>query len=1074
MEDNDVEDTSPSSSHPFFGRSGFPFVFLPSTLTGGFNFMNNHTHVSSVDDQSTTKKENDENIEEEEEEEKTEINGNDDGDRKDENDESIDEKSNLRISQPKYSQLLKELDFSQTRMVDVTNLLPNELDQQDTQSIQDKNDNESQKQTTDDEKYQSLSSARSSLTSDDDDDDGSNAQTYNNNNETDENKSKENENFTNAVNDIQNDLKNLTSIINEVSTDKNKHEEEDRSSQKKPTFDEEDDTSRQATQDYDLHENEQENVVSSSKSNQIHHIENQHSNDLQNKNKSPISQLDTDTNTQTESQKQDKDDEEKEQQQEQLVFINWQNLMYGNEDITQPINIIEPHEPIIETPKKPQQSLLSSDEESKPRTSSHLKQKMVLRPRPIIPSSSSSSDTDSIVEYALHRPKDKQTASSVLKQQIPPQTLRQDSQATLIDENLDELNSQLKHIPFDHEPQHIFSTSNVKEERTTDRNGASSFRILIPDILSTTFPDNDTPNRTNEHLLRHISNQRINYNPQRNRHTFHAPERSSSQRKKPSHHQHQPQQKYSSSRHIDRTEEITPRDSNDDWLTMLEKLEHEHKTRIEQQRKQYEDYMHGLEEKMKRRYDDYLTLTNNSQESKSDDYDNTTHAYHAHTSMPTDSNIGKYKSHSYNQTYRPTATDLVSHYYPADSTLNVLTSEKRRSTISDSVPLAESREDITNLRTHLSARHARQVDDLKLRYEYEINDLKSQLNRTKLGNISSTTRQSIGTIERINNENIRLRDELNGLRHSLKVAEDENAVFKRQLEELREQINHKDLDLKNYHRTVADLERQSNEAANTKERQNEKLRHADRQASLYREENEKLKIDLNRTRERLLRLEERSREQENENETLRRQMFLLENDNNRIKSRMTDDHKLNSSIPINVTSPREYTHFSIPTTVTRHSSSTISTPRDGIIDSGRYQSNDTGTVYHHTHTPRTITRISDYLNEKSPSNQSYVSPTKTFYSPKKSSPNRRRTESIPRRSSVDRQTKQTEQLEQKFDQLLKKKRDLETRLNRIPTRGLTNTDQQLYDVLEREIERVDQQIIGVKLDLRKSNTLRIH
>lgn len=41
----------------------------------------------------------------------------DEGDRKDENDESSDEKSNLRISQPKYSQLLKELDFSQARMV---------------------------------------------------------------------------------------------------------------------------------------------------------------------------------------------------------------------------------------------------------------------------------------------------------------------------------------------------------------------------------------------------------------------------------------------------------------------------------------------------------------------------------------------------------------------------------------------------------------------------------------------------------------------------------------------------------------------------------------------------------------------------------------------------------------------------------------------------------------------------------------------------------------------------------------------------------------------------------------------
>ncbi len=45
---------------------------------------------------------------------------------------------------------------------------------------------------------------------------------------------------------------------------------------------------------------------------------------------------------------------------------------------------------------------------------------------------------------------------------------------------------------------------------------------------------------------------------------------------------------------------------------MLEKLEHEHRTRLEKQQQQYEDYMHTLEEKMKRRYDDYLTLTNGS------------------------------------------------------------------------------------------------------------------------------------------------------------------------------------------------------------------------------------------------------------------------------------------------------------------------------------------------------------------------------------------------------------------------------------------------------------------------------
>jgi hypothetical protein len=43
---------------------------------------------------------------------------------------------------------------------------------------------------------------------------------------------------------------------------------------------------------------------------------------------------------------------------------------------------------------------------------------------------------------------------------------------------------------------------------------------------------------------------------------------------------------------------------------MLEKLEREHKARLEKQQQQYEDYMHTLESKMKRRFDDYLTLTN--------------------------------------------------------------------------------------------------------------------------------------------------------------------------------------------------------------------------------------------------------------------------------------------------------------------------------------------------------------------------------------------------------------------------------------------------------------------------------
>lgn len=47
-----------------------------------------------------------------------------------------------------------------------------------------------------------------------------------------------------------------------------------------------------------------------------------------------------------------------------------------------------------------------------------------------------------------------------------------------------------------------------------------------------------------------------------------------------------------------------------------------------------------------------------------------------------------------------------------------------------------------------------------------------------------------------------------------KVSDDENVALKRQLDELREQINHKDLDLKTHYRTIANLERQLNESEN--------------------------------------------------------------------------------------------------------------------------------------------------------------------------------------------------------------------------------------------------------------------
>lgn len=48
------------------------------------------------------------------------------------------------------------------------------------------------------------------------------------------------------------------------------------------------------------------------------------------------------------------------------------------------------------------------------------------------------------------------------------------------------------------------------------------------------------------------------------------------------------------------------------------------------------------------------------------------------------------------------------------------------------------------------------------------------------------------------------------------MTEDDNTLLKRQLEELREQLNAKDLELKNYHRTISDLEHQLTEAENVR------------------------------------------------------------------------------------------------------------------------------------------------------------------------------------------------------------------------------------------------------------------
>lgn len=74
----------------------------------------------------------------------------------------------------------------------------------------------------------------------------------------------ETERFPGAVNEIENDLNNLAAIIQQASQisaenkSKNDQENSDNDSRKKHMIDEDDDTSRQATQNYDLLDHEPE------------------------------------------------------------------------------------------------------------------------------------------------------------------------------------------------------------------------------------------------------------------------------------------------------------------------------------------------------------------------------------------------------------------------------------------------------------------------------------------------------------------------------------------------------------------------------------------------------------------------------------------------------------------------------------------------------------------------------------------------------------------------------------------------------------------------------------------------
>jgi hypothetical protein len=129
-------------------------------------------------------------------------------------------------------------------------MLPNELDQAGDYLTPQENENPP-KASDGKIKYES-SSANSSISSDE----ALDKQTSNKNKQT-----KDQDELKNAANEIENDLNDLAAMIHEASKLSNEKENSEPSNNnipKRHTFDEDDDTSKQATQNYDLHDNEQE------------------------------------------------------------------------------------------------------------------------------------------------------------------------------------------------------------------------------------------------------------------------------------------------------------------------------------------------------------------------------------------------------------------------------------------------------------------------------------------------------------------------------------------------------------------------------------------------------------------------------------------------------------------------------------------------------------------------------------------------------------------------------------------------------------------------------------------------
>ena len=276
-------------------------------------------------------------------------------------------------------------------------------------------------------------------------------------------------------------------------------------------------------------------MASSPKASKIPRFMTQNSNNIEDENEEPILHVDTNRNNDSKTRDQKK-------QEEQQSFVNLKDFINGTELPTQPT--IESHLAPIKTQET--QEFISLEQEPRARTGLLTQEKIHSRSQQLASSSSSSSETDSVIQHVVHTSKQRHTSSPPkhpTPPRIPIQTIREDSQGTLIDDNLDELSPHLKQDLTYQERQTL--NIDTKIERTMNKTDFISVLLSKPDITSNDLVDHDKENREDENVIRSSPNKN---DFQHHRHSSHHPECSKSHRKIGRHHN----QRHSASRHTEK------------------------------------------------------------------------------------------------------------------------------------------------------------------------------------------------------------------------------------------------------------------------------------------------------------------------------------------------------------------------------------------------------------------------------------------------------------------------------------------------------------------------------------------